>query len=600
MILKELTKQIDNVVKNWLPLRHPFDDQLLTWANLHGWNILEIEYQRLLVYQALFNSTLLQATPGIEYHTFATPLDSLGITAPETLVSAAREAVQRSQMTTFNFWGELYRILIAQTHRRQIGQFWTNEAIAEWMVAWLLQTRPYYLADMGCGAGNFLLKAAQRLTKSDTTVLYGCDISPLLLNATLAAFYAFPLRKVEALPTLAVQNYLEGALPTGADAIICNPPYTRHHQIAPELKDRLQGLFKVQFRFNVSRQGTLAFYFLLKLITEMPDGARAAIIVPMETIDARYGQAAQRVLCEQTSLKAIIHFSPQMNAFQKVDVGASILLFKKGYEKQNHVCHLTLKALPDTAELLSCLENERSKKQELAFGSLVVEPQENLLDTPKWFSLATPPTPTQDWEKSGLVVPLRVLAKVVRGIATGANEFFALSHQKVQQYELHPYVVRTLQRNREVQDIIFDEAMWQALADQGKNVWLLYLNGEDREKQPGLQTYLAKGEAQGYHHRSLVQTRRKWYTMEQRNIPAIFFTILTRGNPRFILNKARVRPLNMFSLIYPNRYLVEAEATELLWALLNSTFSLSRLHSLVGHMVVIHSKSNHVNWIIYP
>jgi hypothetical protein len=36
----------------------------------------------------------------------------------------------------------------------------------------------------------------------------------------------------------------------------------------------------------------------------------------------------------------------------------------------------------------------------------------------------------------------------------------------------------------------------------------------------------------------------------------------------------------MFSLIYPNRWVVEAGATELLWAFLNSHFSLSRLHSV--------------------
>ncbi len=169
---------------------------------------------------------------------------------------------------------------------------------------------------------------------------------------------------------------------------------------------------------------------------------------------------------------------------------------------------------------------------------------------------------------------------VVRGIATGANEFFVLPTQMVKRYALEPYVVRTLQRNREVQDIIFDEAKWQALSDEGKRVWLLYLNGDDVSEYSALRAYLAEGEARGYHLRSLVQTRKKWYAMEQRDIPAIFFTILTRGNPRFILNLAGIRPLNMFSLIYPNRHVAEAGATDLLWALLNSNFSLSRLHSV--------------------
>lgn len=243
------------------------------------------------------------------------------------------------------------------------------------------------------------------------------------------------------------------------------------------------------------------------------------------------------------------------------------------------VRHLTLYTLPTTQEFLFCLQNETDDRK-LPFGTLVMRLQDELLDAPKWFSIATAQPAAGEWKDSGLVVPLKTLAKVVRGIATGANEFFALPTAEVRQRGLEPFVVRTLQRNREVQDIVLDEADWQALSAAGKRVWLLYLNGDDVTEPEQLRAYLAEGEAMGYHRRSLVQTRRRWYAMEQREIPAIFFTILTRGNPRFILNRAGVRPLNMFSLIYPNRQVQAAGATELLWALLNSSFSLSRLHTV--------------------
>jgi hypothetical protein len=210
----------------------------------------------------------------------------------------------------------------------------------------------------------------------------------------------------------------------------------------------------------------------------------------------------------------------------------------------------------------------------------VIQPQAELLELPKWFSIATPEPLNPDWETSGLVVPLKALARVMRGIATGAIDFFVLSAEEVRRLSLEPYVVRTLHRNREVQDIILDEARWQSLSDERKRVWLLYLNGEDPGADPRLRRYLAEGEAMGYHRRSLVQTRKRWYAMEQREVPAIFFTILTRGNPRFILNRAGVRPVNMFSLLYPGPDVTQADATENLWALLNSSFSLSRLHSV--------------------
>ncbi len=569
--MKAMIKQLDIAAKKYhQEIKQRSDNaEIIAWYKLHGWDSSDAEAQRLLARQAVLNAVIRKAFPDLTL--YRTPFDF--VTAPDMLVSRIYEMAQRSH--SFNFWGELYSILIPQPHRRQVGQFWTDECIADWMVTWLLQFQPRLLDDIGCGAGNFLIKAAQHLQESKPAMrLYGFDVSPLLLNITQASFATANLP----VPELSEKNYLESSLPADADAIICNPPYTRHHHISPDVKDHLHGFFKGKLGVAISRKATMAFYFLLKIIAEMPEGAHTAIIVPMEVLDARYGSAAKRVLCRETVLSAIIHFSQEMNAFHKVDVGASILLFRKGYEKDNLVRHVTLKAVPTTDELLSCLDAR--ERRELPFGSLVIQPQNELLNIPKWSGIATFSPEIKKWEQTGLIVPLKALAKVMRGIATGANEFFALSTQEVKRRSLEPFVIRTIQRNREIQDIILDEAAWQALSNKGKRVWLLYLNGENLNRHPALSAYLAEGEAKGYHNRSLVQTRKKWYFMEQRELPAIFFTILTRGNPRFILNQAGVRPLNMFSLLYPNNYVVKAGCIEHLWVLLNSTFSLSQLHSV--------------------
>ncbi len=578
LTLETLVKQINTIAEERLPLE-PVHTNIVAWANWHGWNAAETEGQRLLIKQALLNALISETFPALKAKLFPTPLDALGLAVPESLIGATQTAAQQLEGSPFNIWGELYAALIPQRYRRQAGQFWTNQLVSEWMVQWLLQSEPNYFADVGCGAGNFLLTAARKQLNEPRApmVLYGCDVSPLVLNTALAAFQM--QGENQPLPTLVAQDYLKEALPPQADAVICNPPYTRHHHIRPEVKDDLQALFKARFRVDVSRLGTLALYFLLKLISEMHDGARAAFIVPMEVLDAGYGKAAKRILCQHTTLSAIVHFSPRMNAFHKVDVGACILLLSKGRTQENLVRHLTLSTLPKTGELLACL-NERVGR-DLQFGSLVVQPQEELLkDSSKWFGISMPEVIRPEWKDSGLVVPLKTLGRVVRGIATGANQFFVLPTEQVKRLGLEPYVVRTIQRNREIQEVVLTESRWQKLADEGGRVWLLYLNGDAVDECPPLRAYLAQGETQGYHRRSLVQTRKRWFMMERRDVPPIFFTILTRGNPRFILNQAGVRPLNMFSLIYPNEHVLRAGATEALWALLNGQFSLSRLHSV--------------------
>jgi SAM-dependent methyltransferase len=569
--MNTLIKQLGTSADDFLPMVRPRlrEPQFIAWAEWHGWDLAAEESPRLIARQALLNAAVREICPGLPFH--ETPLDFMPL--PSRALSVIQEAERHSQ--SFNFWGDLYAVLIPQHARRRVGQFWTHEPIADWMIAWLLQSRPASIFDVGCGAGNFLLKAAQRLQGDEARGrLRGLDRSPLLLNLALAAFASRGLP----LPELVPQDYLQASLPSDVDAVVCNPPYTRHHFIAPEMKDHLQRFFATRFDEAISRKATMAFYFLMKIIAEMPEGAPGAIIVPMEVLDARYGAAAKRTLCEQTALTAIVHFSQEMNAFHKVDVGAAILLFRKGRCADNMVRHITLKSLPTTDDLLACLDCRDSV--DLPFGSLAVEAQRDLVEIPKWCSIADSAPKTATWENAGIVVPLKALAKVVRGIATGANQFFALPTLQVERLGLGPYVVRTVQRSRDIQDILLDEAVWETLSHKGKPVWLLYLNDEALASRPEIAAYLAEGEKYGYHRRSLVQTRKHWYFTEQREVPPIFFTILTRGNPRFILNKAGVRPLNMFSLVYPNSHVVRADCAKPLWALLNSTFSLSRLHSV--------------------
>jgi len=572
LIGKTWIRALDSAMDPW-QARGKFEDkELAAWASLHGWDLDNLEDRKLMLRQAALDMILQKLIPEIRNYHFPTPLEQLQVELPPQLLETARVAWAENT-ACFNYWGEVYNLLVPQAKRRQLGQFWTDENLANLMTAWLLEKTPQRLVDVGCGAGNFLL-ASQRISPQITRC--GIDISPLLLNVMLAAHYTRAHSFVD-VPTLIVADFLEEDLLARSDAAICNPPYTRHHDIDPQRKDKLQNFLKASFRLEIPRQGTLAFYFLLKLIAELPVDARAAVIVPMQVLDARYGRVAKRILASQTRLGAMIHFSPMLNAFHQVDVGATILFFEKGYVRGNTFRHLTLDVIPEAEQTLDMIQSTIEGKTRI--GVVATRAQDDLLDAPKWFSFSGS-NPPESLFQNGIVVPLKHLARVVRGIATGANDFFTLTDAQVVELGLQAYVVRTIHRNREIQNLFLDEKQWHELAKADKRVWLLYLDGKDSAVHPALIRYLEQGKRLGYPARSLIKTRRVWYAMEKRDIPPIFFTILTRGNPRFILNLAQVRPLNMFSLLYPHPALLRANATELLWALLNSQFSLSRLHSV--------------------
>jgi len=296
--MKHLVEQFDIIAKEYLDMiQHSSNSpEIESWFEIHSWNNSDAEPNLFVARQSILNAVIRQIFSNLTFK--KTPFDFVKV--PQSLIDRIQEMNKSS--LSFNFWGDINNILIPQSQRRLIGQFWTDELIADWMVSWLLSFQPNLLVDAGCGSGNFLIKAGQHIKNNNlSTQLYGFDISPLMLNITQANFSDHDLIT----PKLAMQDYLFSSIPLDAEAIICNPPYTRHHYINPKIKDHLQWFFRNKLNLSVSRKSTIAFYFLIKLIAEMNENTHCAVIVPMEVLDAHYGIKAKQVLYHQTAIKAI-------------------------------------------------------------------------------------------------------------------------------------------------------------------------------------------------------------------------------------------------------------------------------------------------------
>lgn len=204
------------------------------------------------------------------------------------------------------------------------------------------------------------------------------------------------------------------------------------------------------------------------------------------------------------------------------------------------------------------------------WGSVRLITWEELRPRSKWTVI------TQDNSRFGdnRFVPLGRIARVMRGIATGANDFFVLSDAEVAKWNLNPAYLRpVLTKTREAPGYTFEESDFDRLGREGKKRWLLYLTGPVSEGTPEAR-YIRYGEALGLHTRSLVQTRRRWYEMEQREPAPIYFTYLSRKKSRFIYNRAGVLALNVFLCIYPDQRIAGDEmALKALLAVLNSLIS---------------------------
>ena len=172
-------------------------------------------------------------------------------------------------------------------------------------------------------------------------------------------------------------------------------------------------------------------------------------------------------------------------------------------------------------------------------------------------------------------------ARVMRGIATGANEFFFLTREKAKEAGIpDDFLLPAVGRTRDAEGLHLTKETLKKLEEKGRPTLLFFPNASRWEDMPeSVKNYIREGEKLGLAKRALISTRQPWYKMEVREVPIFLFAYLGRRNARFIKNEAGIVPLTGFLCIYPRSN--DKEYTEKLWAVLQHPDTIANL-KLVG------------------
>ena len=113
---------------------------------------------------------------------------------------------------------------------RQKGQFWTPAWVAEAMVAYALRDSDE-LFDPAVGAGAFFRAAKLAHGARGALRLLGTEMDPTaLVQARESGLSIADLAQVR------VEDFVLSPPRGPFQSIVANPPYIRHHRIAPEVK----------------------------------------------------------------------------------------------------------------------------------------------------------------------------------------------------------------------------------------------------------------------------------------------------------------------------------------------------------------------------
>jgi SAM-dependent methyltransferase len=411
--------------------------------------------------------------------------------------------------------GEMYCKGILGNQRRALGAFYTNAALIESMLAWVLDRKPERIIDAGCGTGRFAL-TARRLGFAKEII--AIDIDPLATLMTRANFAAADTAACRVRNV----NFLSARFSrcTGSTAFLGNPPYVRHQAMAGDVKQWAKNECR-RLGLKMSGRAGLHALFFVACARWSIDGDMGCFVTSAEWLDLHYGHGLRDLLSNGLGCVRIDEIDRRAAIFESMST-AMITCWKAGYKGPARIRRVA------SVATLGRLE-----------GGLTVA-RKKLRTEKRWSDLF--------WEKKSTDarrVRLGSFARVHRGIATGANFFFVLQDEDAKKRGFEQYSRPCLNRASQI--------------ETGKNVIrakdtdrVLLTLDETAMGDEAIRAYIAGGERRLICDRYLCSHRKPWWRIVIGHPPEIVATYMSRNAPKFAFNPDGCVILNVFHGIYLN------------------------------------------------
>ena len=413
---------------------------------------------------------------------------------------------------------------MGMTDLNNLGQYFTPANIAEYMANEVISAKPSVgsVLDPCIGENIFF-----SFLDDNMIDLQGVEIDETLINGETNTFFNKPNRN------LIIGDFIDQKFDRQFDAVIMNPPYTRQEMISFDTKKKLQTIKNVA-GIELSAKANLYVYFLLKGLFLLKTNGLLVAITYDSWLYSSFGTNFKKYLVEKHNLKQIIHF--KNNAFDGVDVGATILVIEKG-----GTTNFTKYSEYESANSFS-LFTRNSVQQSLAPNDLL-----NFNDYT--FSNEVIQFPSSHF------VTLDALADKLpwRGTSSPANKHFLFRDNNE---EFSPILKKTPQ---DTYSMSLKDAVYAFAVSPDNN------KPEIRERLEQIKQELLETGSDSLKQK--IKNDLYWYKFPLKPGGEILFNYYFRDNLRFILNEDNVATMGNYYNISCSSYMYET------FALLNSSLT---------------------------
>lgn len=472
--------------------------------------------------------------------------------------------------------------------RKALGAYYTDELVADFLVAWAVRSSTDCVMDPGFGDGAFLKSCCERISAlggNPSRQVLGLEIN---WRARAEATSVLTKKFAVFSDSLRCGDFFEVAPGTyQVDAVVGNPPFVRYQRFRG--KHREQALSRARSQgVELSELTSSWAPFLIHSVSMVKPGGRLGMVAPFELCHAAYALPVLRHLTESFGEVILLTFHQKL--FQGLNEDALLILAS---EKGAGGSRLLLRDLSAVGELAGLLDGVSPTHDALIEGSEVLDHKSVSRGRQRLVHYLIPRGIRELYEElktAAMVFRLGDLASVGIGYVTGANDFFHVSPSKAKSWGIpETYLQPAVRRGRALVGTRFTQQDWESSLAAGETGYLLLVDGDPAFLPRAIVKYLEHGESLGIPNAFKCRTRSPWYKVPHVYRPHAFLTYMSGEYPKLVANLAGVVAPNSLHLVrLHNSHVATGDHLATLWQ--NSLTGLSveiEGHSLGGGMLKI-------------
>jgi len=413
---------------------------------------------------------------------------------------------------------------------KAFGAFYTDAAVAEFLVRWAVRRPDDTVLDPSFGGGAFLSAAAaqvSRLGGAPEQQVYGVELD--------GEVHAQASRELTGLTNISSQNLIcsdffavePETLPQLA-AVVGNPPFIRYQNFAGEGRKRSAERAQAQ-GVSLTKLASSWAAFVVHSATFLRSGGRLGMVVPAELAHAAYARPVLAFLARTFERVTLLTFKERL--FPELSQDTLLLLAEAKDAPREGLFWRDLKNAEELRTLSAASVGADRLPETVASGQERLSARLVSAETRALYQTLT---------KHPQVSKLGTLAEVGIGYVTGANAFFHLSPERAATLGLPgEHLKRAVFRGAALSGLAFTEADWKEVGAKDGGYLLHVVNDAPTlELAAELTAYLAQGEAAAVPGAYKCRVRTPWYKVPHVYTPDAFLTYMSGLRPQLVANHA--------------------------------------------------------------